>query len=182
MHGSKGVKLEQIKAYNPRANEVYRESVIRLSDVPFPLLDSLEACKDSSLEFLMSQLVLTEERSGGSGEFAFNPPVEEEVALPNSLLQTITRRPRAIAAYKERKRRAYGKKFDVWNPELLVSEVEHQVTATGELSLVIVHPGPNPSSAVTGPTGEDEKEEEEEEQAVHDDMFDTSVLDGAGNV
>ena len=110
-HGANGVALNQIEAYKPNAKEQYHDAVVRLSQVPFPLLESLEACRDSPLEFLMSQLVLEEERVPGSSEVTFGPPVVEEHLLPEILLKTVTSRPRAIAAYKEAKSKKYGRDF-----------------------------------------------------------------------
>ena len=104
-HGRQKRELSDVAAYDPEAKKRFSESVTRLSNVPFPLLDSLEACKDAPLEFLMSQLVLEGERMPGSGEITFGPPVAEERILPNSLLEKITSRPRAIATYKDLKNR-----------------------------------------------------------------------------
>ena len=86
--------------------------MVRLGEVPFPLLDSLEACKDSPIEFLMLQLVLEEECIPGSSEVTFGPPIAEERILPESLLKCITARPKAILAYKEMKNKKYGRVFN----------------------------------------------------------------------
>ena len=96
-------------AYDPEAKRRFSESVTWLSNVPFPLVDSLEAFKDAPLEFLMSQLVLESERMPGSGEITFGPPVAEERIFPNSLLEKVTSRPRAITTYKDRRTGSMGR-------------------------------------------------------------------------
>jgi hypothetical protein len=174
IHGANGVALDQIEAYKPNAKEQYHDAVVRLSQVTFPLLESLEACRDSPLEFLMSQLVLEEERIPGSSEVAFEPPVVEERLFPEILLKTATSRPRAIAAYKEAKSKKYGRDFYLSGdqsrpsvkpaPALTVSG--SNATASSSSPDVTVS-GPVPFAPVTGPRGEEENE---------DDMFDTTVL------
>ena len=158
-------------AYDPEAKKRFSESVTWLSNVPFPLLDSLEACKDAPLEFLMTQLVLEGERMSGSGEITFGPPVAEERNLPNSLLEKITSRPRAIATYKDLKNRKYGKVFDFSGATS--SSALEPVSQTGVSSGAGTEF--NPSAPLTGPKGDDVAQRDLE----YDDneLFDSSVLD-----
>lgn len=175
VHGANGVALNQIEAYKPDAKEQYHDAVVRLSQVPFPLLESLEACRDSPLEFLMSQLVLEEERIPGLSEVTFGPPVVEERLLPEILLKTATSRPRAIAAYKEAKCKKYGRDFylseDQSRPSVqpapALSMPGSNATSSSTSPNMTVS-GPVPSAPVTGPRGEEENHE--------DDMFDPTVL------
>ena len=168
-HGSKGVKLESIEAYDPAAKQRFNEAVVHLSELPFPLLDSLDACRDYPIEFLMSHLVLEDERIPGTSEVTFGFPVAEERILPDSLLRCITARPRAIHSYKEMKNKKYGKVFDYSDKGLAV--IVPTVVAPSQTSPGVVDPrvDVNPSGPVTAPAGDDEGQRD-------DDMFDTRIL------
>lgn len=158
VHGANGIALDQIEAYKPNAKEQYHDAVVRLSQVPFPLLESLEAFRDSPLEFLMSQLVLEEEQIPGSSEVTFGPPVVEERLLPEILLKAATSRPRAITAYKEAKSKKYGRDFysnddrsrPSARPAPALTMPGSNATASSS-SPNATASGPIPSAPVTGP-------------------------------
>nr|GEV69303.1 transposase (putative), gypsy type [Tanacetum cinerariifolium] len=58
VHGKAARDLKDAKSYDVDARQKHIAAVHDLEDVPFPLLDLLEACKDSIIEFLMSSLTL----------------------------------------------------------------------------------------------------------------------------
>ncbi|GJR24053.1 hypothetical protein Tco_0972580 [Tanacetum coccineum] len=63
-HGKVGRSLAELEAYDSRVASEYVSAVNELKNVSFPLLDQLEALKDSPLELLMSSLML----EGGFGD------------------------------------------------------------------------------------------------------------------
>ena len=174
-HGLKKTRLEDVEAYDLEAKERYTEAVIRLGNVSFPLLDSLEAYKDSPLEFLMSQLVLEEDRLPGSTEITFGPPVAEERILPDSLLKRLTSHPCAVATYKEIKNKKYGKEFDFsfTVPRMIpLRTPESAACSEGGVDT-------SPSAPFTGPKGDDEAQRDLE--YTDNELFDTSILDQPEN-
>ncbi|GKB08770.1 hypothetical protein Tco_0837082 [Tanacetum coccineum] len=58
MHGKKGTDINSIPAYNPNAAEVYADALKALNDVPFPLLEKVEACVNQPFSHLEALLLL----------------------------------------------------------------------------------------------------------------------------
>ncbi|GJX97202.1 hypothetical protein Tco_0353000, partial [Tanacetum coccineum] len=67
-----GMDINSIPAYNPNASEVYADALKALSDVPFPLLEQVEACANKSFSYLEALLVMGVHEDGGN-----------EVAIPS---------------------------------------------------------------------------------------------------
>ncbi|GJX72442.1 hypothetical protein Tco_0309613 [Tanacetum coccineum] len=58
IHGRKGTDINSILAYNPNATEVYSDALNALNDVPFPLLEQLEACAGVQFSYTKALLVM----------------------------------------------------------------------------------------------------------------------------
>ncbi|GKA14044.1 hypothetical protein Tco_0693690, partial [Tanacetum coccineum] len=62
VHGRKGNGINYMPSYDPNDVEVYADSLNALNDVPFPLLEQLEACADEKQLYIQAFLVMgTEE-------------------------------------------------------------------------------------------------------------------------
>ncbi|GJT05356.1 hypothetical protein Tco_0839818 [Tanacetum coccineum] len=58
VHGRKGTDINFIPAYDPNAAEAYADALNALNNVPFLLLDNLEACAGEKLSYFQALLVI----------------------------------------------------------------------------------------------------------------------------
>ncbi|GKD10970.1 hypothetical protein Tco_1190655 [Tanacetum coccineum] len=58
VHGKKGMDINYVPAYNPNAAELYADALNALNDMPFLLLEQIEACDDQPFSYLKALLVM----------------------------------------------------------------------------------------------------------------------------
>ncbi|GKD27800.1 hypothetical protein Tco_1234014, partial [Tanacetum coccineum] len=179
VHGRAGRSLTQIEAYNLKVKGKYVAVVFEFEGVSFPLLDELESLKDSPLVSIMSALILKDDQGNTytTPEFARFQPSLDQVTVPiYSKFSSVEREmllSEAIPAIRQSDERrvlclpsssALGGTSGFVPPhDSPVGITDYQVS-----TLVLPNDG--------GPTDPSPVDQ------LHDDLFDTSVLDKSGDV
>ncbi|GJU41581.1 hypothetical protein Tco_1194538 [Tanacetum coccineum] len=84
-HGRAGRSLAAVEAYDSGVEAKYVAAVHNLENVSFPLLDQLEALKDSPLELLMSSLTLEGSYIEDDPTPKFRKSISHEILLSDAL-------------------------------------------------------------------------------------------------
>ncbi|GKB08110.1 hypothetical protein Tco_0836394 [Tanacetum coccineum] len=84
VHGKVGRSLALIEAYDPEVEGKYVATVSEFESISFPLLDELESLKDSPLALIMSALVLKDDQGNTDAtlEFTRFQPSLDQVVVP----------------------------------------------------------------------------------------------------
>ncbi|GJS13206.1 hypothetical protein Tco_0407678 [Tanacetum coccineum] len=159
-HGRSGRTLAQVEAYNPGVKDDFVSAVTDFENVSFSLLDELELLKDSPLASIMSALVLKD----AQGNVVSTPELQR---FQPSLDQV------TVSIYSE---------SGSVSGEVLLSEVIPTVRAAAERRGLCPPPLAGASGSVPPPgssLGVGGSATQPPIVQTHDDLFDTSVLDGA---
>ncbi|GJR66218.1 hypothetical protein Tco_0012283 [Tanacetum coccineum] len=174
-HGRAGRSLAAVEAYDSRVEAKYVVAVHDLENCPFPLLDQLEALKDSPLELLMSSLTL----EGSYSEHDLTPEfrklhfVSNQVTMPvyyecggskdpGSISHEILMSD-ALAASHARCEKHKKARLEIGGSSVVTPSLSSQVA-----SLVAVDHQVSSAANVDGMIPSSEP---------HDDFFDATVLD-----
>ncbi|GJV07427.1 hypothetical protein Tco_1345083 [Tanacetum coccineum] len=170
VHGKAGRSLVQLEAYDPKVEGKYVVAVFEFENVSFLLLDELESLKDALLASIMSTLVLKDDQGNvdAAPEFAHFQPFLDQVFVP-----------------------IYSDSGFV-DHEMLLSEAIPFVRRSTERRGLCPLPPAGTSGSVPPPGSSLNVTDyqvlfydgglavQPPVARAHDDLFDTSVLDGAG--
>nr|GEU88916.1 hypothetical protein [Tanacetum cinerariifolium] len=177
-HDNVGMSLAELEAYDSRVASGYVSAVNELENVSFPILDQLEALKDSPLELLMSSLTLEGDHGeeDSTPEFCKLQLVSEQVTVPVYYKCSGLRDPDSISheillsdalaashACAEKRKKGALLSLETGSPSIVMPSASSQetslVVADYQISSVAIVDGTTPATK------------------PHDDLFDTTILD-----